>query len=79
MAAEVRSLAQRTQSAAGEVRSLIAASTGRVKASVAEISSVNEVMERVVTGIRDIAVRIDGMAVASKQQSVALKIGRAHV
>ncbi len=73
VAAEVRSLAQRTQQAAGEVRSLIAASTGRVKNSVSEISSVNEVMERLVTGIRDIAVRIDGMAVASKQQSVALK------
>ena len=73
VATEVRSLAQRTQSAAGEVRSLIAASTGRVKSSVTEISSVNEVMDRVVTGIRDIAVRIDGMAVASKQQSVALK------
>ncbi|MDD2728943.1 methyl-accepting chemotaxis protein [Malikia sp.] len=73
VATEVRSLAQRTQSAAGEVRALIAASTGRVKSSVTEISSVNVVMERLVTGIRDIAVRIDGMAVASKQQSVALK------
>ncbi|MEO0004179.1 MAG: hypothetical protein RLZZ22_1871, partial [Pseudomonadota bacterium] len=73
VATEVRSLAQRTQSAAGEVRSLIAASTGRVKSSVTEITSVNAVMDRLVTGIRDIAVRIDGMAVASKQQSVALK------
>ncbi len=73
VAAEVRSLAQRTQSAAGEVRSLIAASTGRVKSSVTEISSVNAVMERLVSGIRDIASRIDGMAVASKQQSVALR------
>jgi len=73
VAAEVRSLAQRTQSAAGEVRALIADSTSRVNNSVGEIRSVNEVMDKLVRGIRDIASRIDGMAAASQQQSVALK------
>ena len=73
VAAEVRSLAQRTQSAAGEVRALIAASTSRVKSSVGEIGTVSEVMHGLVRGIGDIALRIDGMAVASKQQSVALR------
>ena len=72
VATEVRSLAQRTQSAAGEVRSLIVDSTGRVKSSVGQIRSVNTVMDGLVRGIRDIAVRIDGMATASRQQSVAL-------
>lgn len=73
VAAEVRNLAQRTQAAAGEVRSLIADSTGRVQSSVTEIRSVNDVMDKLVQGIRDIAVRIDSMAVASNQQSEALK------
>jgi methyl-accepting chemotaxis protein len=73
VAAEVRNLAQRSQSAAGEVRQLIAESTGRVQSSVAEISSVNAVMDQLVQGIRDINARIDGMAVASNQQSAALK------
>jgi methyl-accepting chemotaxis protein len=73
VAAEVRNLAQRTQSAAGEVRTLIADSTGRVQSSVTEIRSVNEVMDKLVQGIRDISARIDTMAVASNQQSEALK------
>ncbi|GAB3191190.1 methyl-accepting chemotaxis protein [Hydrogenophaga aquatica] len=73
VAAEVRSLAQRSQSAAGEVRQLIVESTDRVQSSVKQIASVNEVMERLVVGIRDIAARIDSMAAASSQQSAALK------
>jgi hypothetical protein len=73
VAAEVRSLAQRSQSAAGEVRQLIVESTNRVQSSVKEIGSVNDVMERLVVGIRDIAARIDSMAAASSQQSAALK------
>ncbi len=73
VAAEVRSLAQRSQSAAGEVRQLIVESTSRVQSSVTQIGSVNDVMERLVVGIRDIAARIDSMAAASSQQSAALK------
>ncbi len=73
VAAEVRSLAQRSQSAASEVRQLIAESTGRVKGTVVEIGSVNDVMDTLVRGIRDISARIDGMATASTQQSTALK------
>jgi len=73
VAAEVRNLAQRSQSAAGEVRQLIAESTSRVQSSVKEIHSVNSVMEQLVQGIRDITLRIDAMAAASNQQSAALK------
>ncbi len=72
VASEVRSLAQRSQAAAAEVRSLIAESTNRVQSSVKEIRSVNEVMERLVQGIRDITARIDEMASASSQQSNSL-------
>jgi len=73
VATEVRNLAQRSQAAAGEVRQLIAESTSRVKNSVDEISAVSAVMGQLVQGIRDITQRIDAMAVASKQQSAALK------
>ena len=73
VASEVRSLAQRSQAAAAEVRALIAESTTRVQSSVKEIRSVNDVMERLVQGIRDITARIDDMASASSQQSNSLR------
>ena len=73
VASEVRSLAQRSQTAAGEVRQLIAESTSRVQTSVTEINGVNAEMEQLVRGIRDITQRIDAMAVASNQQAAALK------
>ena len=72
VAAEVRNLAQRSQSAASEVRQLIAESTGRVRHSVQEIESVSQVMDRLVQGIRDISSRIEVMATASSSQSTAL-------
>ena len=72
VAAEVRSLAQRSQAAASEVRALIAESTGRVQRSVQEIQSVNQAMDTLVNGIRDISVRIGTIASASSDQSTAL-------
>ncbi len=72
VAAEVRNLAQRSQSAASEVRQLIAESTGRVQNTVSEIGSVSQVMDRLVQGIRDISSRISVMASASSSQSAAL-------
>ncbi len=72
VAAEVRNLAQRSQSAASEVRALIAESTGRVQNTVKEIDSVSTVMDQLVTGIRDISSRISAMASASSSQSTAL-------
>ncbi|MCX7662724.1 MAG: methyl-accepting chemotaxis protein [Tepidimonas fonticaldi] len=72
VAAEVRRLAQRSQEAANEVRQLIAESAERVQGTVQEIRSVNEAMDVLVRGIRDIAARIGEMADASRQQSTAL-------
>lgn len=72
VAAEVRNLAQRSQAAASEVRHLIAESTGRVQTSVQEIHSVNQAMDTVVSGIRDISNRIGSIASDSNQQSNAL-------
>ncbi|TSE21042.1 Methyl-accepting chemotaxis protein III [Tepidimonas alkaliphilus] len=72
VAAEVRRLAQRSQEAANEVRQLIAESAERVQGTVQEIRSVNDAMDVLVRGIRDIAARIGEMADASRQQSTAL-------
>lgn len=72
VASEVRNLAQRSQAAASEVRALIAESTSRVQTSVHEIHSVNQAMDTLVKGIRDISNRIDAIASDSSQQNTAL-------
>jgi len=72
VASEVRSLAQRSQSAANEVRQLIAASRDRVQSSVEAIGSVNALMNTLVESIRDVSGRIEGIADASARQSQAL-------
>ncbi len=72
VAAEVRSLAQRTQKAAGEVRQLIATSSVRVESSVGQISSVSEIVQSLITSIREVALNIDIMAEASSRQSESL-------
>ncbi|MCF8211490.1 MAG: hypothetical protein K9K38_19120 [Rhodoferax sp.] len=72
VAAEVRSLARRSQTAAGEVRSMIADSASRVATTVKGIEAVNQLMGSLVTGIREIAQNVDTMAEGSVKQSIAL-------
>lgn len=72
VAAEVRSLARRSQAAAGEVRSMIADSAERVGNTVNAIEDVSRLMESLVTGIREIAMNVDTMAEGSVKQSIAL-------
>ena len=72
VAAEVRGLAKRSQSAAHEVRALIADSASRVGNTVQAIEAVNQLMGSLVTGIREIAQNVDTMAEGSVKQSIAL-------
>ena len=72
VAAEVRGLARRSQSAAAEVRSLIAESAVRVAATVDEINAVSGLMTSLVTGISEIAFNVESMADGSAKQSIAL-------
>jgi methyl-accepting chemotaxis protein len=72
VASEVRSLARRSQSAAAEVRRLIAESAGRVSATVEEIQGVSTLMASLVTGISEIAQNVEHMADGSAKQSIAL-------
>ncbi|MFN3610722.1 methyl-accepting chemotaxis protein [Tepidimonas sp.] len=72
VASEVRSLAQRSQTAANEVRGLIEASRQRVGASVHAIGEVNAVMHELLGRIREVSTRMDQIAHASERQSTAL-------
>lgn len=72
VASEVRSLAQRTQTAAGEVRQLIADTGSKVDVSVTQIGAVNTTVESLITSIREVAISIDSMADASARQSTSL-------
>ena len=72
VASEVRSLARRSQTAAGEVRGMIVDSASRVGSTVKSIEEVNHLMGSLVTGIREIAQNVDTMAEGSVKQSIAL-------
>jgi hypothetical protein len=72
VAAEVRGLARRSQTAASEVRTLIADSASRVSETVKEIQAVSNLMGSLVTGISEIAQNVEAMADGSTKQSIAL-------
>ncbi len=73
VASEVRSLAGRTQQAAAEVRQLIAESSIRVSTTVTDIDRVGQLMDSLVSGIREVAASVKGIAEVSSRQSVALQ------
>lgn len=73
VAGEVRRLAALSHEAAAEVRSLIQESTERVRATVHEIDSVNQVMESLVSGIKEIAMNVAVVAEGSANQSASLE------
>ncbi len=73
VASEVRNLAKRSQSAAAEIRGLIAESSTRVGETVHGIKQVNETMESLISGIGEIAMNINVMAEGSASQSSALE------
>jgi methyl-accepting chemotaxis protein len=72
VAAEVRNLSQRTQQASAEVRQLISDSSNQIHKTVGEIGNVNQTMETLVSGIRDVAHNVETIAEASARQSTAL-------
>ncbi|WP_439389178.1 methyl-accepting chemotaxis protein [Ideonella sp. YS5] len=72
VATEVRQLAQRSGSAAAEIRQLIGQSTDQVEHSVGRIQRTNSALDAVVTGVRDVSDKLRGIAQASTQQSTSL-------
>lgn len=74
VASEVRRLAARSQSAAAEVRQLITASSELISTTVTEVQCVNELMESLVSGIKEITLNVAVVADGSARQSSALEI-----
>ncbi|WP_290640488.1 methyl-accepting chemotaxis protein [Aquabacterium sp.] len=72
VAAEVRSLAQRSATAAKEIRQLIGESVQHVETGVAQINGTHETFERIVNGIRSVATEVRTIAASSQEQSAAL-------
>jgi methyl-accepting chemotaxis protein len=73
VATEVRQLAQRSSSAAAEIRQLIGQSTEQVGRSVTRIQRTNGALDAVVSGVRDVSDRLRSIAQASAQQSTSLE------
>jgi methyl-accepting chemotaxis protein len=72
VASEVRTLAQRSATSAREIRSLIASSGEQVGVGVTRIQAVTGNLRTVVNGIHEVAQGLDGIAVASTEQSSTL-------
>jgi methyl-accepting chemotaxis protein len=73
VAQEVRSLAQRSSKAAGEIRVLISQSGEQVQASVGRIQHVGSVLQGLVDGVRHASDSLRSIATASAQQSAELE------
>ncbi|WP_420474525.1 methyl-accepting chemotaxis protein [Noviherbaspirillum sp. ST9] len=72
VATEVRTLAQRSASAAKEIKTLIGESVAQVEEGGALVQQAGEAMEKVVVSVRQVAELIGEIAVASQEQSAGI-------
>ena len=72
VASEVRTLAQRSASAAKEIRDLIGASVQQVDTGVHRITDASRTLQSVVAGMRDVAQNVRSISSASAEQSTSL-------
>lgn len=73
VAAEVRTLAQRSGNAAGEIKTLIDRSTRQVHSGVELVAQVGQELKTIVGGASDISERIGHIASGAKEQAAALQ------
>jgi methyl-accepting chemotaxis protein len=69
VAVEVRNLAQRAASAAGEIKHLIDASVGSITAGSKQVEAAGKTMEEIVTAIEDVSTSLSEIATASVEQN----------
>jgi methyl-accepting chemotaxis protein len=72
VASEVRALAQRSASAAKEIKSLISTSSAQVGEGVDLVGQTGQTLDRILTSIADINKLVSGMAQSAKEQSAGL-------
>jgi methyl-accepting chemotaxis protein len=72
VASEVRHLAQRSASAAGEIRTLIAQAQEKTSATVVRVQGTGSVLSAVIDGVREVSTQLRGIAQASGEQSQGL-------
>ena len=69
VAAEVRTLAQRSASAAKEIKDLIEDSVGKVSAGAAQVERAGATMQEIVTSVKRVTDIMDEITTASEEQS----------
>jgi len=74
VATEVRSLAQRSATAAKEIKSLINASVENVDSGSRLVNSAGDTMQEIVSGIRRVATIIDEISRSAKEQSSGIEL-----
>lgn len=72
VAGEVRSLAQRSATSAREIRQLISTSSAQVAGGVAQIRTAGADLNRIVSGVRDVAANMSQISASSTEQSGSL-------
>lgn len=73
VAAEVRSLAQRSGQAAEEIKALIQASSGDVEEGAALAAQAQQAVDRAIAGVHEVTQLIDSIATASTEQSAGVQ------
>ena len=72
VAAEVRTLAQRSSASAKEIRELIEASRTQVEAGVSQIRTAGKSIGQIVSGVRGVAANMSLISASSAEQSTGL-------
>src|SRR5471032_2572992 len=72
VAGEVRNLAQRSASAAKDIKQLIDASVGKVSAGMVKARSAGDTMEQVVGSARQVTLIMQEISTASREQSIGV-------
>ncbi|MES2258952.1 MAG: methyl-accepting chemotaxis protein [Pseudomonadota bacterium] len=72
VASEVRNLAQRSSSAAKEIKHLIDASVGKVGAGMRQVHRAGATMEQVVDSVRQVSDIMQDISTASREQSIGV-------
>jgi methyl-accepting chemotaxis protein len=72
VASDVRALAQRSASAAKEIKALISTSSGQVGTGVQLVGQTGQTLDRILTSIADINKLVAEMAQSAKEQSAGL-------